>query len=94
MKDSVFSEFRELIHISSGIALTDEKKHLLSNRIFKRLRALELSDPNDYLNVVKSDSTGQELCHLIDAISTNVTHFFREAEQFDALSEIVKDSKG
>jgi chemotaxis protein methyltransferase CheR len=42
-----------------------------------------------YIDHVKADKTGTEVIKLLDAISTNVTHFFREPDHFDTLRDIV-----
>ncbi|MCC6933971.1 MAG: chemotaxis protein CheR [Deltaproteobacteria bacterium] len=91
MDKKVFKLFRDIIYDSCGIALSDDKIHLLSNRIFKRMRRLGIADPAAYLAIVKNDESGKELIQLINAISTNVTHFFREPEHFHRLTQICKD---
>ena len=91
MNSRIFNGFRDIIYQSSGICLTEDKIHLLSNRIFKRMRVLGLDDPAKYLQLVKDDASGEELTSLLNAISTNVTHFFREAEHFDRLNQILAE---
>jgi chemotaxis protein methyltransferase CheR len=54
----------------------------------KRLRALKLETHEAYLNVLKKDQNGDELVNLLDAISTNVTSFFREADHFVFVSKV------
>ncbi len=93
MNGKVFDAFREIIEREAGIHLTDQKKSLLSNRIQKRLRALKLDDPADYLKLVKSDETGEELTNLIDVVSTNVTFFYRESRHFEILTDILEQYK-
>lgn len=92
MDKSTFEQFRTLIRSSCGISLSDEKIPLLMNRINKRLRALNLKDPKEYLNLVISDNEGNELVQLIDVVSTNVTHFYREAEHFTILADVLKEA--
>ncbi len=87
MTDETFRGFRELIYARSGITLGDHKKALVSARVGKRLRALGLSDPAQYLECVRHDDSGQELIQLIDHISTNVTSFYREPVHFEVLSQ-------
>jgi len=83
----IFNKFRDLVYEKSGISLNDSKVALVSARIAKRLRALGLKDYNDYLEVVINDESGEETVQLLDVISTNVTHFFRESAHFDHLKE-------
>ncbi len=85
-----FEQFRDLIYEKSGIALGAQKEALLTARIGKRMRALGLVDYRDYLNYVLNDATGEEIVQLLDAISTNVTSFFREADHFTFLSQVLQ----
>jgi chemotaxis protein methyltransferase CheR len=64
---------------------------LVSSRVNKRLRALELSDYSAYLAYLLADRSGKELVFLLDVISTNVTSFFRESVHFDVLRDFFKD---
>ena len=88
MERSTYEKFRKLVYDQSGICLGANKEALVSARIGKRMRALGLSDHGQYLRFVVEDNTGEELIKLIDAISTNVTSFFRESVHFDFLQEV------
>lgn len=85
-----FERFRDLIYEKSGIALGAKKEALLTARISKRMRALQIEDYKSYLDYVLNDSTGNEIVQLLDAISTNVTSFFREPDHFDFMTEILQ----
>jgi chemotaxis protein methyltransferase CheR len=74
------------VYAHSGIALSNGKESLVSARVGKRMRALGLSDFDDYLNRLQDDKSGEETIQLLDAISTNVTSFFREPEHFDVVA--------
>lgn len=87
MKHGTFERFRSLIYEKSGINLGPQKESLVSARVGKRMRALKLTDYEAYFEFVRKDDTGQELVHLLDAISTNVTSFFREPQHFDFFTE-------
>lgn len=89
MDRKVFDRFRRLVYDKSGIALSDQKEALVSARVSKRMRTLNLADYGAYCDYAASDPTGQEIVHLIDAISTNVTSFYREPEHFTFLSEAI-----
>ncbi|MCI5066676.1 protein-glutamate O-methyltransferase CheR [bacterium] len=90
----VFEKFQSLIRKESGISLKEEKKALLENRIRKRLRELSLKSPEEYLEVIELDVDGSELVHLLDAISTNHTFFFRENEHFVFFRDLLTGWKG
>ncbi|MBI5267487.1 MAG: protein-glutamate O-methyltransferase CheR [candidate division Zixibacteria bacterium] len=89
MSTSVFERFRDLIYDNSGIVLAENKRPLVKARIQKRMRALRLLEYNEYLTQVMSDRTGGELQHLLDAISTNVTSFYRERHHFDFMGPML-----
>lgn len=85
---ATFNKFRSIVYEKSGISLNDSKVALVSARIGKRLRALKLATHEDYLDVIIKDESGEELIHLLDVISTNVTNFFREPHHFEFLKKV------
>jgi chemotaxis protein methyltransferase CheR len=85
-REFAFSEadFRSLARLAyeyAGIALADSKRNLVYTRLSRRLRALGLASFRDYRNYLAS--TEAELEQFINAISTNLTRFFREGHHFD-----------
>ena len=78
---------RELILRESGIHLSDAKKALLIGRLSTRLRALGMADFTQYLEYVGANA--DELRVMLDHVSTNETHFFREPNHFTYLEEHV-----
>lgn len=86
MNRTTFNKLRKLIYRESGIALADKKEALMRARIGKRMRALGIGKFQDYCSYVERDASGDEIVQLLDAISTNVTHFFRESRHFEVLS--------
>jgi len=91
MDEVTFNRFRQIIYKLSGISLGTNKEALVSARISKRMRALGIPNHQKYLRYVIQDKSGEEIVHLLDAISTNVTSFFRESDHFAFLSKIVLD---
>lgn len=89
MDTELFQKFRSLIFRESGISLGNDKLQLLTNRVNKRLKALRIKDPEEYLRIVELDQSGDELVRLIDVVSTNVTYFYREHEHFTRFAEIL-----
>jgi len=78
-----------LIYQKSRIRLGPDKRTLVASRLAKRLRQLQLADYNEYCQLLRSPAGEEELQFLIDRISTNHTHFFREIKHFDFLREKV-----
>ncbi|MDB5103448.1 MAG: methyltransferase, CheR-type [Fibrobacteres bacterium] len=87
LKSREFESFRSLVYETSGINLGEGKESLVSSRIGKRMRILGMEDFQSYLDCLKDGSAGDEMVHMLDAISTNVTSFFREPEHFDFIRE-------
>lgn len=91
MKDTTFNRIRDVVYQKSGITLGDNKQALVRSRITKRMRILRITDYDDYLDYVLRDASGEEIQHMLDAISTNVTSFYREAVHFDFMRRVVKE---
>ncbi len=92
-----FKRFSDLVYSSIGINLGPAKKELLRTRLGKRLRLLGIPNFSEYYRYVTEENR-DELTNLFDAISTNLTSFFREQKHFDYLSshvlpEIVDEKK-
>ncbi len=90
MEQAVFNNFRKLVYDKSGIDLKEGKKAMVSARIGKRLRSLRLADESEYLDYLINDKLGTEIVELLNVISTNVTHFYRESAHFDFFDNAVK----
>jgi len=72
----------EAIYRHCGIDLQEGKKELVHARLAKRMRTLRRDDPGEYLDGVLADPTGPEFQTLVDALTTNLTSFFREPAHF------------
>lgn len=83
-----FDRIRALVSQRSGIVLRDDKATLVATRLNRRLRELGVATLREYLAYLESDGSGAELTRLLDAMSTNVTHFFREPEHFELIAQL------
>jgi len=79
-----FHALRTLVKQVTGINLTEAKRELVYARLSRRLRALNLRSFRDYRKLLKADG-GAELVQLCNAITTNLTAFFREPHHFEYL---------
>ncbi len=80
--DDDFDALRTLVKAHTGINLTPQKRELVYGRISRRLRALDLRSFRDYRQLL-SDESGTEFAEFCNAITTNLTSFFRESHHFD-----------
>jgi chemotaxis protein methyltransferase CheR len=87
LADRDFEFLCRLIYEQSRIRLGPDKRTLVASRLAKRLRQLQLGDYHEYCELLRSPAGTDELRFLIDRISTNHTHFFREIKHFDFLRE-------
>ncbi|MBN2573808.1 MAG: protein-glutamate O-methyltransferase [Deltaproteobacteria bacterium] len=87
--DREFSLLRDLIEREAGIHLTSAKKALVVARLGRRLRALGLRSFGAYYDLVSEPGGASERVHMLDAISTNETSFFRERKHFELLEDKV-----
>lgn len=85
----LFSRFQALIYNETGIWLAPHKTALLVGRLSKRLRCLRLSSMAEYFRIVTQPDQQQERMLMIDCITTNETHFFREPRHFEFLAHTV-----
>lgn len=86
MRENEYEFIRSLVYEHSRINLGVEKRELVAARLGKRLRATRLATVGEYCNLLRGGHA-DELGHLIDAISTNHTYFFRETPHFDFLRD-------
>ena len=87
LSDSDYQFICQLVYQSSRIHLGPDKRVLVTSRLSKRLRHHGLDDFGKYCELLRSPQGAEELQFLIDRISTNHTHFFRELKHFDFLRD-------
>ncbi len=82
-----FEQIGTLVKNLAGINLHEGKKELVKARLAKRMRQLKLRNLDEYISFVRNDKTGAELVSMLDALSTNLTFFFRESQHFHYLKD-------
>ena len=80
-----FESLRTLVKDQSGITLGEAKRELVYGRVSRRLRALGLSAFADYRRMLAGPDGAAEMIEFINAVTTNLTSFFRESHHFDFL---------
>lgn len=85
LKDAEFEFIRHVVSENAGIVLGPNKRQLVQGRVARRMRELGLASYEAYCEHVR-ESGPEELVGLINALTTNVTSFFRENHHFEALA--------
>lgn len=93
IRDTEFRKFSNLMYDLTGINLKPEKKVLVENRLAKRLRYYNLKSYSNYYDLVMENKS--ELQEMINLLTTNETHFFRQPKHYDFLeNEILPNING
>lgn len=88
--DKDFQNISQLVTGYSGIVLPEHKRMLVYSRLAKRVRALGLDSFSGYISKLQADlhrGDNKELLEVVNAMTTNVTKFFRENHHFEALAK-------
>ena len=91
-----FERVRRLIYGYAGIHLNETKRNMVYSRLSRRLRALGIDSFRVYLDRLENDPsfTAQERQLFINALTTNLTSFFREPHHFPVLAEFLRARGG
>jgi chemotaxis protein methyltransferase CheR len=90
LRDADFERVRKLIHRHAGIALSASKRSMVYSRLSRRLRVLGKTSFASYLDALESDKgDGKEWQEFVNALTTNLTSFFREEHHFPLLAELL-----
>ncbi|MBI3150267.1 MAG: chemotaxis protein CheR [Betaproteobacteria bacterium] len=84
-----FARVKSLIHLHAGISLTEAKQEMVYSRLARRLRALGQVSFEQYLDQLERHPHSVEWQAFVNALTTNLTSFFREAHHFPMLVEQV-----
>lgn len=84
-----FDLIARLLHQLAGIALAAHKVEMVYARLARRLRDLRLPDFDAYCDLLQSEAGADEIGFLVNALTTNLTSFYREAHHFDFLERTV-----
>jgi chemotaxis protein methyltransferase CheR len=82
-----FERVRALIYRRAGISLADSKQEMVYSRLARRLRATGIGAFSTYLDELEAGGMEHEWESFTNALTTNLTSFFREAHHFPLLAE-------
>ncbi|KMJ43496.1 protein-glutamate O-methyltransferase CheR [Xenorhabdus khoisanae] len=86
LSDAQFERICQFIYQQAGIVLAKNKREMVYNRLVRRLRVLGLDNFGEYLSILEQDSHSREWELFINALTTNLTAFFREVHHFPILA--------
>ena len=88
LSDSQFYKIADFIQTNVGIKMPLEKKVMVQSRLISRIKSLNMSNFDDYINYAFSMTIegDEEIALLINAITTNLTNFFRENQHFEYIT--------
>ncbi|SFD35853.1 CheR family methyltransferase [Pseudoalteromonas denitrificans] len=97
LTDSEFTHIVDLVYKACGIVLGEHKREMVYSRLARRIRSLKLDNFEQYLDYLDSNKD-KEFSHFINAITTNLTSFFREMHHFEFLKntlvpELIKKNR-
>lgn len=93
LTDPELDKIINLIYQRAGIVITRQRRDMVYNRLAPRLRSLGIDSFRRYLTLLESMPNHDEWQLFINALTTNLTSFFREAYHFPILAEHARSSR-
>lgn len=92
LTEKQFKDISKLVYDKTGIHLEDRKLGLLSNRLRRRLKALKMTNFEEYYKFINSDKGfKEEEPHFLSAVTTNETYFFRNDQLWKFITDELVD---
>jgi chemotaxis protein methyltransferase CheR len=88
-----FDRVRALIYRRAGISLNESKQEMVYSRLARRLRAIGIDNFADYLDFLENGRDPDEWVAFTNALTTNLTSFFREAHHFPVLADHIRNKE-
>ena len=89
LSEREFARVKQRVHNEAGIALSDAKRTLVVSRLSKLVRALGLPGFDAYLDYLETAADPEDTQDFVNALTTNLTRFYREEHHFTHLREHV-----
>ena len=86
LTDKDFKFLQNLVYDETGIVIGDHKRQMIYRRLVKRVKELKINDLKSYCSILRNRHN-DEMMNFINAVTTNLTSFFREKHHFEFLSE-------
>ena len=88
MTDEDYRFISQTVYNECGIVLSEQKKDMVYSRLARRIRTLKLQNFANYINYLEHNKD-KEFVEFINAITTNLTSFFREPHHFEFLKDTI-----
>ena len=85
LSDKEFARVKARVYAEAGISLSDAKRTLVVSRLGKHVRALGLTSFDQYLDHLERHGSGTDKQDFVNALTTNLTRFWREDHHFEHL---------
>lgn len=93
MTEQVFERVAQRVHSLAGIVLEPHKREMIRSRLGRRLKATNIESFEEYIDHVDRGTDAKETQAFLNALTTNLTSFFREAHHFVHLRDkVLSDS--
>lgn len=92
LTENQFQIVKQKIKKLAGVSLSDNKENMVYSRLSRRMRELRISSFHEYLRRV--DYNAKEEQAFVDALTTNLTSFFREPHHFEVLAKYLRQKQG
>ncbi len=85
LSDREFNRVKARVYAEAGISLSDAKRTLVVSRLGKLVRALKLASFDAYVDYLERQGTSADAQDFVNALTTNLTRFWREDHHFEHL---------
>ena len=87
LSEREFARIKARVYQVAGISLSDAKRTLVISRLSKIVRGLGLKSFDNYVDFLEKGGSTQDGQHFVNALTTNLTRFYREDHHFDHLRQ-------
>jgi chemotaxis protein methyltransferase CheR len=90
LSDREFERIQQRVYRVAGISLSDAKRTLVVSRLLKLVKALNLPSFDAYADFLERNGTDKDAQDFVNALTTNLTRFYREDHHFEHLQQHVE----
>lgn len=89
LSEREFARIKARVYAVAGISLSEAKRTLVVSRLSKIVRALQLPSFDAYIDYLERGGSAKDGQDFVNALTTNLTRFYREDHHFDHLRDYV-----